>query len=157
MNAFRLYVDFTHSTATVNIQRETLALLYLCRKALTPLLHLSLSPTASEHCSCERFTEQLWWRTSFILEYLGIWTPLSEKNTRSTARRDWKMEAGGRQKKESIVFPSLCFHTTFPSQINNTNHIKCSSSLSLSHFFILPSTWAQLTERKLKLHLLQPL
>lgn len=155
MNAFRLYVGFTHSTATINIQRETLTLLYLCRKALRPLLHLSALPTATEHCSCEGLTEQMWWSTSFVLEYLGIWTAVSGKKYQIYCQERLKNGSWRKaEEKENIVFPSLCFHTTFPSQNNNPDHIKCPSPFSLSRFFILPSACTQLVERKLKLHLL---
>jgi len=60
MNAFRLYVGFSPSTAAVNLQGEHSALLYLCSKAVTPLLHLPALPTATEHSSHRKgLAEQL--------------------------------------------------------------------------------------------------
>lgn len=51
MNAFRLYVGFTPSAPKVSAQLEAPVLLYLCRKALTPLLQLTALPRAAEHSS----------------------------------------------------------------------------------------------------------
>lgn len=105
MNAFRLYVGFTPSTATV-IVLETSVLLHLCRKVLTSLLQLTPLPTATEHGSHEGLAEQLWcwWRTSFILEDLGIYEQQHQINTRSTPGGDWKMKAEGRQKNRTKLF-----------------------------------------------------
>lgn len=156
MNAFTLYVAFTPSTATVIVQLETPTLLYLCRKALTPLLQLTALPTATEHGSHKGLAEQLGccWRTSFILEDLGIYEQQYQINGRSTPREDWKMKAEVRQRNRTKLFLSSAFT---PSS-HSISTIFTTSDVPLPYppltFFIPPSVYPHLRERKFKLHLL---
>lgn len=81
-------------------------------------------PTATEHCSHEGLGEQLWcwWRTSCILEYLGMWTAVSDKHQicsqgRQKKKKKWKLKEDRRTEELCCCFPLLSCHLPIPDQL----------------------------------------